>query len=335
MESVPVYDEIEKINQLRNELKKERQKLQTEKLEYNRWLRENARDELFVEKIIDAIERNVDKAPSPAIIPISHNDRYAVLVIADMHYGADFTLYGINNEIINSYNPDIFEQRMNLLLSETIDYLKKENINHIKVFNLGDSLDGFLRNSQIWSLRYGVVESAIRFGTYMGNWLNQLSHHVSTEYYQTNGNHGELRLLDGIKGGHVNDNIEFVTGALIKLINKDNLNFDYIENKSGYIFTEVAGYKLLGIHGEVKDADAALKEYRDIYNEDINYLLCGHKHHSDFKNTGIRRGYIGVGSIIGSDEYSYKLRKSADATASCVIFEEGKGKTDEHTFVLN
>ena len=27
--------------------------------------------------------------------------------------------------------------------------------------------------------------------------------------------------------------------------------------------------------------------------------------------------------------------RSADATASFVIFEEGKGKTDEHTFVLN
>jgi len=32
---------------------------------------------------------------------------------------------------------------------------------------------------------------------------------------------------------------------------------------------------------------------------------------------------------------SIYYRKSADATASFVIFEEGKGKTDEHTIVLN
>lgn len=33
--------------------------------------------------------------------------------------------------------------------------------------------------------------------------------------------------------------------------------------------------------------------------------------------------------------YTWKYLLSADATASFVIFEEGKGKTDEHTFVLN
>ena len=40
------------------EINKERVKLQTEKLEYNRWLREEARDELIVEKIVDAIREN-------------------------------------------------------------------------------------------------------------------------------------------------------------------------------------------------------------------------------------------------------------------------------------
>ena len=39
----------------KRELIKERNKLQTEKIEYNRWLRETARDELFEEKIVDAI----------------------------------------------------------------------------------------------------------------------------------------------------------------------------------------------------------------------------------------------------------------------------------------
>ena len=34
-------------------------------------------------------------------------------------------------------------------------------------------------------------------------------------------------------------------------------------------------------------------------------------------------------------DYSMSIRKTADATASFVIFETGKGKVDEHTFVLN
>lgn len=46
------------------ELQKERYKIQTEKLELNRWLRENARDELIVEHICQAVEKL-----EPLVIP--------------------------------------------------------------------------------------------------------------------------------------------------------------------------------------------------------------------------------------------------------------------------
>jgi predicted phosphodiesterase len=225
--------------------------------------------------------------------------------------------------------------RMETLYNEVIDYAHKENLKAFKVFNLGDSLDGFLRNSQLWTLRYGVAESAVIFGEYMGKWLRALSDEFDIEYYQTYGNHGELRLLDGKKGEHKHDNIETVTGNIIRIINEDNPNFKYVTNKSGFIFTNIAGYNVMGIHGEVRDPVIALKEYSDIYDVKIDYLVSGHTHHSDFSNCGVRRGTIGVGSIVGCDDYSLQLRRSADATASFIIFEIDKGKVDEHTFVLN
>ena len=49
-------EQLESIRVASNELKKERIRLQTEKLEYNAWLRENARDELIVEKLLGAID---------------------------------------------------------------------------------------------------------------------------------------------------------------------------------------------------------------------------------------------------------------------------------------
>ena len=91
----------------------------------------------------------------------------------------------------------------------------------------------------------------------------------------------------------------------------------------------------MGIHGEVKNLQTAIKDYSDIYDVKIDYLVAGHAHHSMFNNCGVRRGTIGVGSIIGVDDYSMSIRKVSDATASFVIFEKGKGKVDEHTFVLN
>jgi len=49
----------------------------------------------------------------------------------------------------------------------------------------------------------------------------------------------------------------------------------------------------------------------------------------------VRKGVISVGSIVGSDDFSIKIRKTADATASFVVFEEDKGKVCEYTIVLN
>ena len=46
---------LDEIKAAKYELEKERKKLQTEKLEYNKWLREEARDELIVEKITDDV----------------------------------------------------------------------------------------------------------------------------------------------------------------------------------------------------------------------------------------------------------------------------------------
>lgn len=326
---------LNEIKEVERSLHKERIKLQTEKLEYNRWLREDARDEMFEEKVIASIRENRDKTAPPTRIPSVPNKRHGLLNIADMHFGKEFQIYGVKNELINAYSPEIFYERMNRLFNETVELVQKERMTDIHIFNLGDALEGFLRHSQLWTLRFGVIDSANIFGEYMGKWLRALSSYVNITYYQTVGNHGELRLLDGRKGEHLSENIEKVTGNYIRIINEDNPNFKMVENRSGFIFAEIAGYNVLGIHGEVKNLAAALKEYSDIYDVKISYIVAGHKHHSEFSNCGVRKGCIGVGSIVGVDDFSMRLRKAADATASFVVFEEGKGKVDEHTFVLN
>lgn len=326
---------IEKMRKEREELQRERIKLQTEKLEYNKWLREHARDELFEEKIVNSIYEVLGTVPSPKAIPSEKSERCAVLALADQHYAKQFTIKNFKGEIINEYSPEIFEERMNRLLGDVIEYCDKEDIKYLKVFTLGDCLDGLLRNSQIWSLRYSVTDAAIKYADYMAKWFMELSNHVGVEVHSALGNHTELRLLDGRKGEHLSDNMEKVVNRIIQVYNKDNPNFELIENESGYIFTEAAGFNLMGIHGEVSDPAKAISEFSDLYDTKIEWLIYGHLHHASFKNCGVRRGIIGVGSIMGSDDFSMKIRRSADASASLIIFEKGKGKVDEHTFVLN
>ena len=75
--------------------------------------------------------------------------------MGDIHYGADIHVEGLNGETLNEFNHEVFEERMEKLLDEVVDIIKKENINHVHVFLVGDLLDGMLRQTQLMRLEYG------------------------------------------------------------------------------------------------------------------------------------------------------------------------------------
>lgn len=325
---------IDENKKLIQEVKKEKVKLQTEKLEYARWIREEARDELITEKICNAISTLPPLDIPEHIIP-THNTKAYALVYGDEHFGVEFELKGLFGDIINEYSPEIFEERMWDLFNQTIEIVQKENIDTLNVFSMGDYMDGTLRVSQLMKLRYGVVDGTIKYADFISNWLNELTKYVRVKYQSTNGNHSELRMLGQPKGTFTEDNMGKVISEYIKTRLKDNPNFTYIENPTGYIYAQLATHTILGIHGEVKNMDSAIKEFSSIYGVPIQYLLAGHLHHNKVEEVGINQEVINVGSIIGIDSYSLSLRKTSNASAKLLVFEQTKGKICEYTLKLN
>ena len=322
------------IAEQRRELAKERVKLQTEKLEYNRWLREEARDELITEKICGAVNSLVPLDIPEHITPV-HNTRAYALVYGDEHFGVEYELKGLFGDIINAYSPEIFEERMWDLFHQTVEIVQKENIDTLNVFNMGDFNDGILRVSQLMKLRYGVVDGTIKYADFIANWLNELTKFVRVKYQSTNGNHSELRLIGQPKGTFTEDNMGKVVTEFIKTRLKDNPNFTYIENPTGFIYAQLACNTVLGIHGEVKNMKTAIDEFSRIYNVPIQYLLAGHLHHNKTEEVGVNSEVINVGSIIGVDSYSLSLHKTANASAKLLVFEQTRGKVCEYTLKLN
>ena len=331
------HDYIEDLRRKKEELQKERMKLQTEKLEYSKWLREDARDEMFMEQVLRSIQEHIgEQTPiDPVSVDLDATDREGVLCIADCHFGKEYKVYGLFDEVINEYSPEIFYQRMNKLMADVLRTVEREGLKVLHVHNLGDHIEGLLRFSQLATLRYGAVDSAIIFGNYMGDWLRELSRHVVVVYGQTDGNHDELRLLDGKKGHHLNESAGKIVLNCIKLKNEDNPNFVLLENKTGMIYDIVTDSCILGVHGEIKDTARSIKDFENIYNTSIQYIETGHMHVDSYKNCGARRGCISIGSVVGVDDYSMQIRKSSDATATLYICEYGKGKTLQYTYLLN
>lgn len=326
--------QLKEIEVQKRELEKAKVKLQTEKLEYARWIREEARDELITEKICKSIA-TLPPLNIPEYIQPLHNTRAYALVFGDEHYGAEFELKGLFGDILNSYSPEIFEERMWNLFNQTVEIIQKENIDTLNIFSMGDFSDGCLRVSQLMKLRYGVVDGTIKYADFICNWLNELTKYVRVKFQMTNGNHTELRMLGQPKGTFTEDNMGKIVSEFIKARLKDNENFTYIENPTGYIYAQLACYTILGIHGEVRNMENAIKEFSKIYNVPIDYLLAGHLHHSRIEEVGINSEVINVPSIIGVDPYSLSLNKTSNASGKLLVFEQTKGRVCEYTLKLN
>ena len=329
----------ETIQEHKRELEKEKIKLQTEKLEYNRWLREEARDELICEHICNAI-KELPPLEVPHILPANiagrvHGTREGCLLIADPHYGVDLKITGLFGEIINEYSPEIFESRMWNLLTQVIDICEKEGFTSLNVYDLGDEVDGMLRVSQLFKLRYGVIESTVRYGRFITEWLNELSKHVYVKYQMVkDSNHCQLRMLNQPKNTFKDENMSYIIAE--KLMDRlgDNPNFKFIQNPTGYIFDNVVGYHIFGFHGEVKDMSQAIKDFSRTYKVEIDFMVGGHKHHQNSSNVSIQSDTIVAPSIIGVDDYALSLNKTSDPGATLFVLEDGKGKIMEYNIKL-
>lgn len=257
--------------------------------------------------------------------------RTLVLCIADCHFGAEWTVRGLRNEILNSYSPEIFYARMGELLVQVRDILEKEKISDVQLLICGDSLDGMLRASQLMKLRWGVVESCMRFSEYMAQWINELSGYAAVSVCGVDGNHTETRSLNSKRGDFPGENLEKVIFWFLNERLKDNANVivDNVTEQQKHL--SIQGYSILLTHGtDVRSLQNAAKQTMLLYGEAIDYLICGHKHreqecvsgYTDQGNSVIIR----VPSICGMDEYAQRLGYGGKPGALGMILESGYGR---------
>lgn len=327
---------INELQEAKRELQKERVKFQTEKLEYNKWLRTESRNELLIEKFQESIE-NMCPLVMPEKLPTRlYNEHEYLLCFGDLHYGVEFKIKGLYGEILNEYSPEICERRMWNLYNQTVQIINKEKITMLHILNLSDNMDGILRMSQLMRLRYGVVEATVKVSELLANWLNELSKKVKIKYYMVmDSNHDELRLLNGKKSAFPEENMDKIIFEFLKIRLKNNPNIEFVNNDTELIFMDLCGYNIAAIHGEVKDMKTAVQEYSQIYGVYINHFIGGHYHHNKGEEVGIDCSTINIGSVIGVDPHSLKIRKASNASAKLLCFEANKDIAIEYNLKLN
>ena len=309
----------------------DRKKNQTYRLEINRLLREYARSEILHENIVEAIQ-----SLSPVSVPDylgEHNsgERIGLLLFGDEHYGSEFSIKGLHGELINSYSPKIFESRMWTVLRRAVSIIRENKLSETHVYSLGDFADGILRTGQLMQLRYGVIESTIRYAHFLSTWLSELSKYTHVKFHMTHGNHTELRMIGQPKGTFKDENVGKIVLDFLQERLAEHDRIEICEEHTDHIFETVFGLNILGVHGDMKNVRDAIDDYSRIYKTPVDILIHGHFHHQESKNIAIDSDIIGVPSIMGVNDFSMSLRSTANAGATFLILTSDEGKYCEYS----
>lgn len=329
---------LEEIKAAKYELEKERKKLYATKVEANRNVNHESRSELFYENIKDAIET----LSMPEIVA-GHSGYSAdyqkeyVLCIADPQAGAKFDIP------TNSYSLEICQERFNKLLDMMIEYVQFNNICKIKIIELGDSVQGILRLTDLKLNETSVVEATVMIARMIAVFLRQLSAYCYIDYYHTpTSNHSQNRNLGSKASELALEDMEYVIGHYIHDMLIDNHRVT-VNLNSGYDYIEVPifDFNILAMHGHtIKNLDTALRDLSSTHRKLIDYLFVGHWHNGKVIPGNEHESHdtevLMCPSFQGTDPYAFnKLGLSSKAACKIFIFDKKYGCIGTEKFILN
>lgn len=287
------------------------------------------------ERVLAAIQPlpTVD-IPAPVSLA-GHEGRELVVAVADCHYGAEIHVLGLHGEVINHYNPQVFEKRMWQLRDEILRIIEKEQISLVHIAMLGDSLDGILRASQLMQLRYGLVESCMRFADFMSVWLRELSQVIPLRVYTVDGNHTEIRPLGTKRNAFPQENLEKVISWVLAGRLRDCGNIVVEENEGKHKLAKICGYHMLLTHGDGdRELDEAAKSALLLYNAPIHYMMTAHLHAAREAGYGLSHHgnavILRAPAICGTDSYAMSLKHAGWPGTIAAVFSPDVGLEQQY-----
>ena len=229
--SEPCSDEeyLNELQELKQELKSERIKIQTLNLERNKVDRIGARQELFYEQIGQYIQSREVPKLEPKYLPRNKRMKY-LLGIADIHANAYW------KTATNEYSMKIVKDRLSLLLTETISFIREKQLDELNIILLGDLIDGCLRMSNLQAMDSTVSKSVADISDMLIGFLEVLVEktHIHINLFDViYGNHSMPRFLQNYD---VREDLGYTIHRYIKTGIRNNKNIDMFSPLCMYSF---------------------------------------------------------------------------------------------------
>ena len=277
------------------------------------------------EDVIEAFKRDGFEIPEYNYEPIVSSDNKTLVVfIGDWHIG-----YRIINCKGNYYNWEIANERINKLIDECYKLIRLYNIENVKVFNVGDQLEGtYMRQTQnqyCEFLQGEQIEKCIKL-TY--RFLTALSKECNVTYDGIAGNHDRVNgdKTANYDGDNANSTMTPVLAFLVEESKNKRIHIVERNYSDTEINTEINGVKFKIVHGHEhsKDDKNKIKNEISMDNEFFDVYVEGHYHNFRCLSENHGRYIITNGCLQGFNDYSTRFGCATCASQTAMIVENGK-----------
>lgn len=309
-------DIIAEIENEKLELYKEKIKVRDQRRELAKLHTSEARFENLREIMEERLEE-IGTLPYVKLDDFESNNKGATLLISDIHYGMV-----VDNQF-NFYNCDVANERLDLLISKTLEKCRLHNINKLNVEILGDLTSGIIQTGCRVQQEEDVMTQIIDISEKLATCINNLSSEIpNVTVYTVFGNHG--RASANKKESINEENYERLVYYYIKKRVKGVKFIDAM--KSDFIKYHDYDKTFVIAHGDKDRKETALQTYSKLLNSEVGEVHIGHWH-SFMEDED--KGIVVNGSVIGSDEYAISIRKNSRPVQVLKIYGD-----DEITYKL-
>lgn len=308
-------DAIKDLENLRDEIYKERCRLQDVQREKRNDLRVEAR----FENLLEVVKDNMNFMPTYEIKDFKSSNKnqdkkYAVLQLSDWHCGAL-----VDNQF-NYYNVDTMVDRATKIRNNALDYCKLHNVTDLVIEINGDMVNGAIHVSSRVESEEGVIQQVITVTDVLAKLINTMKPYFnSIKIVTTLGNHGRLtpKKSDSI----TNENFEMLIPTMLR----DKLGDIKIIDSKGLDFTkyEIDGKTIMVSHGQNDSITKVISDFAKMFKVVPNEVHLGHTHsYTDINDCDIK---VTVnGSLIGSDDYAVTIRKVTKPSQNLIVYEKDR-----------
>lgn len=312
-------EQLKKMEQKKQEIIKERYRLNDERTAYNRMLRNDAR----LESRLDMLEENIKsfgKINFPTHKPtqlVSDND--LLVMLSDLHIGQTFDSFN------GKYNTDIAFKRLMKYLERIIDIQNIYHSQNCYVSLQGDLISNSIHKTIAITNQENVIQQIKKASEMITSFVYELSKHFHRVIVTSvSGNHSRLdKKEDALKDERLDDLVIWYMNAALNSVE----NIDIITNNPDTTFAimDIRGKKYINVHGDYdafsKNGIANLSMMLGFFPYAVTF---GHLHTCAMSDEGgikIVRG----GSLAGSgDDYTIEKRLTGKASQMvCVCTSNG------------